>query len=124
MLCKVLCVNTYGDKFLLEFFLVMVNSEKISLIRKESAEKNTIPDNTDNSTLPFLKLFRFASRTDVILTIIAVVTSLLNGLSYTGSLIYFGNMANVIVYDELPCPSESVTECSTTYRSNDTNYSQ
>ena len=67
--------------------------------RTRGVERGVFGGNKENSPSPvkFLKLFRFASNIDVVLIVVSVTASLLEGVCFPAWIILFGNLAKVLI---------------------------
>ena len=80
------------------------NNGKIDLSatpRLDSSSPSTEIDSASLPPVPFFKLFKYASRTDKILILIAIISSMIGGLSIPCMIILFGDLANSFVSNDL-----------------------
>lgn len=90
----------------------MVNIRKLRCSRRKS-ESSISTDEKTREPVSFIQLFRWASRTDKILIAVSVTAALFNGICLPFSVILFGDLANVIVYETSPIINASDSNNST-----------
>lgn len=96
----------------------MVNVRKLRCSRRKRHSSISTNEKT-RDPVSFIQLFGWASRTDKILVAISVAAALLNGICLPYSVILFGELANIIVYEASPNSNSSVnsTQCQSSFDS-------